>query len=149
MSHPHDQPTSVPIMREVLKWSVVLTVVIALVGGLIGWFVAGWPGVWSAVVAAVITLLFTGVTELSIILAARFDPIYFVALILGAWILKFLVFLGALALVKQLAFTHDWMLWSCMVVAMLGQLAIDVIVVARSRLGHVSDVRLPGDDEAR
>lgn len=147
MSQPHDQPTSVPIMREVLKWSLVLTAAIAVVGGLIGWFVAGWPGAWSAIVAAVLTLLFTGVTELSIILAARFDPIYFVAVILGAWILKFLVFLGALALVKQLAFTHDWMLWSCMVVAMLGQLAIDVIVVSRSRQGHVSDVRLPGDED--
>ena len=149
MSHPHDQPTSVPIMRQVLKHSLMLTVAIAVLGGAIGWFVAGWAGVWSAVVAAVLTLLFTGVTELSIILAARFDPIYFVAVILGAWILKFLVFLGALALVKQLAFTHDWMLWSCMVVAMLGQLAIDVIVVARARHGYVSDVRLPGDDDAR
>ncbi|NLT27023.1 MAG: hypothetical protein GXX90_10355 [Microbacteriaceae bacterium] len=149
MSQTHDQPTSVPIMREVLKWSLVLTVAIAVVGGVVGWFVAGWPGLWSAVVAAVLTLLFTGVTELSIILAARYDPIYFVAVILGAWILKFLVFLGALALVKQLDFTHDWMLWSCMVLAMLGQLAIDVIVVARSRHGYVSEARLPGDDEPR
>lgn len=145
MTTSNQEPTSVPIMRQVLRWSLLLTLAIAVIGGPIGWFVAGWPGVWSAVVAAGITLIFSGVTALSIILAARFDPLFFVAVILGAWILKFLVFLGILALVKQLGFTHDWMLWSCMVVGILGQLAVDVLVVTRSRIGHVSDVHLPGN----
>lgn len=137
-------PSSVPILRRVLRWSLVLTAAIAVVGGVVGWFVAGWPGVWSALVAAGITLLFTGVTALSIIFAAKFDPIFFVAVILGAWVLKFLVFLGVLAIVKQLGFTHPWMLWSCMVAAMLGQLLVDVLVVTRSRQGYVSDTQLPG-----
>lgn len=139
------EPTSVPIMRTVLRWSLLLTLAIAVVGSIIGWFVAGWPGVWSALIAAAITLLFSGVTALSIILAARFDPLFFVAVILGAWILKFLVFLGVLAIVKQLDITHDWMLWSCMVAAIIGQLAVDVLAVTRSRQGHVSDVHLPGN----
>ena len=138
-------PTSVPILRRVLRWSLILTAAIALVGGIVGWFVVGWPGLWSALVAAGITLLFTGVTALSIMLAAKFDPIFFVAVILGAWVLKFLVFLGVLALVKQLGFTDQWMLWSCMVAAMVGQLLVDVLVVARSRQGYVSDTTLPGE----
>lgn len=140
------EPTSAPIMRTILRWSLLLTLVIAVIGGIVGALVAGWPGVWSAVCAAVLTLLFTGVTSLSVLLANRFDTIYFMVIILGAWILKFLVFLGALALVKQLDFTSPWILWSCMVVAIVGQLAIDVVVVLRSRQGYVSDVRLPGGD---
>jgi hypothetical protein len=104
-------------MRRVLKWSLLLT------------------------------LAFTGLTVLSIILAARFDPMFFIAVILGMWILKFIAFLGVLAIVKAFDFTHDWMLWSTMMAAMVGQLAIDIIVVQRSRQPYVSDVALPGEND--
>ncbi|WP_201517124.1 hypothetical protein [Gulosibacter hominis] len=140
-----NQPASVPVMKRVLRWSLVLTAAIAVVGGIVGWFVAGWAGVWSAVVAALLAMLFTGVTVVSVILAARFDAVMFMGIILGAWILKLLVFLGVLAIVKQLDFTHDWMLWSCMVVAIIGHLTIDLLVVASSRLGAMSDIKLPGE----
>lgn len=141
------QPSSVPVMKRVLRWSLVLTVAIAIIGGIIGWFVAGWAGVWSAVVAALLALLFTGVTVVSVILAARMDSILFMGVILGAWILKLLVFLGVLAIVKQLDFTNNWMLWSCMVAAIIGHLVIDVLVVASSRMGAVSDVKMPGENQ--
>lgn len=146
MSTPDNTPTSVPVMKRVLKWSLLLTLAIAVVGGVVGYFVAGMPGVWSALVAAGVTLLFTGLTVLSIMLAARFDPMFFIAVILGMWILKFIAFLGVLAIVKAFDFTHDWMLWSTMMAAMVGQLAIDVVVVQRSRQPYVSDVKLPGEN---
>ncbi len=146
MSTPDNTPTSVPVMKRVLKWSLVLTLAIAVVGGVVGYFVAGMPGVWSTLVAAGVTLLFTGLTVLSIMLAARFDPMFFIAVILGMWILKFIAFLGVLAIVKAFDFTHDWMLWSTMMAAMVGQLAIDVVVVQRSRQPYVSDVKLPGEN---
>lgn len=146
MSTPDNTPTSVPVMKRVLKWSLLLTLAIAVVGGVVGYFVAGIPGVWSALVAAGVTLLFTGLTVLSIMLAARFDPMFFIAVILGMWILKFIAFLGVLAIVKAFDFTHDWMLWSTMMAAMVGQLAIDVVVVQRSRQPYVSDVKLPGEN---
>ncbi len=147
MTSSTNPPTSVPVMRRVLRWSLLLTLAIAVIGGVIGYFVADWPGVWSALVAAGVTLLFTGLTVLSIILAARFDPMFFIAVILGMWILKFIAFLGVLAIVKAFDFTHDWMLWSTMMAAMVGQLAIDIIVVQRSRQPYVSDVALPGEND--
>lgn len=139
-------PSSVPVMQRVLKWSLLLTLVIALVGGVAGYFVAGWSGVWSALVAAGVTLLFTGLTVLSVILAARFDPMFFIAVLLGMWILKLIAFLGVLAVVKAFGFTHDWMLWATMMAALLGQLVIDIIVVQRSRQAYVSDAVLPGEN---
>ncbi|MFD2758520.1 hypothetical protein [Gulosibacter faecalis] len=145
MTNTTNTPTSVPVMKRVLKWSLLLTLAIAVVGGITGYLVAGFPGLWSALVAAGVTLLFTGLTVLSIILAARFDPMFFIAVILGMWLLKFVAFLGVLALVKAFDFTHDWVLWSTMMAAMVGQLAIDVIVVQRSRQPYVSDVKLPGE----
>lgn len=142
---PHDTPepsprvpavrsdTTATIMRRVLVWSAWLTLAIAVIGGIVGFFIADWSGVWSALVAAGLTLIFTGLTVVSVILAARFDTFMFLAVIMGMWIVKFIAFIAILALVKQLGFTHDWMLWSTMVAAIVGQLAIDVIVVQRSR----------------
>jgi hypothetical protein len=99
MTNTTNTPTSVPVMKRVLKWSLLLTLAIAVVGGITGYLVAGFPGLWSALVA----------------------------------------------LVKAFDFTHDWVLWSTMMAAMVGQLAIDVIVVQRSRQPYVSDVKLPGE----
>ncbi|MGO1542912.1 MAG: hypothetical protein ACTHXA_01075 [Gulosibacter sp.] len=149
MSSQDSVPSSVPIMHTVLRWSVILTVIIAVVGGVIGWFIAGWPGTWSAVVAAGVVLMFTAVTAISIIFAARMPSTFFMAVILGAWLVKLLAFLGVLAVVRAFDFTHDWMLWSTMLVALVGHLAIDVIVVLRSRQPYVSDVQLPESEETR
>lgn len=144
MSTDNSLPSSVPIMRTVLRWSIILAIAVAGIGGIIGWFVASWPGVWSAVIAAAVVLLFTAVTAISIIFAAKMPSTYFMAVILGAWLLKLVAFIGVLAIVRAFSFTHDWMLWGTMLVALVGALAIDVVVVLRSRQPYVSDVELPG-----
>ncbi|KAB1643579.1 hypothetical protein [Gulosibacter chungangensis] len=146
MSTDNSVPSSVPIMHTVLRWSIILTVAVALVGGLVGWFVAGWSGVWSAVIAAAVVLLFTAVTAISIIFAAKMPSTYFMAVILGAWLLKLIAFIGVLAIVRAFDFTHDWMLWGTMLAALVGALAIDVVVVLRSRQPYVSDIELPGPE---
>lgn len=146
MSTANSVPSSVPIMRTVLRWSIILTIAVAVIGGVVGWFVAGWPGVWSAVIAAAVVLLFTAVTAVSIIFAAKMPSTYFMAVILGAWLLKLIAFIGVLAIVRAFDFTNDWMLWGTMLVALVGALAIDVIVVLRSRQPYVSDVELPGPE---
>lgn len=136
------EPTSVPVFRRVLRWSAVVAAIVAVVGGLIGFFVAGWPGVVSALIGAAITLVFAGITVLSLILAARVDTLYFMAVILGAWLLKFVLFLGVLFAIKGQPFIHDWMLWGSVVAAVIGTLIVDVACVVTARLGHVSDVKL-------
>lgn len=147
MSTENSVPSSVPIMRTVLRWSLYLTIAVAVVGGLVGWFVASWAGVWSAVIAAGVVLMFTAVTAISIIFAARMPSTYFMGVILGAWLLKLVAFIGVLAVVRAFEFTHDWMLWSTMLVALVGALTIDVVAVLRSRQPYVSDVELPGRSE--
>lgn len=148
MSTDNSVPSSVPIMRAVLRWSIILTVAVAAIGGVIGWFVAGWEGVWSAVIAAAVVLMFTAVTAISIIFAAKMPSTYFMGVILGAWLLKLVAFIGVLAVVRAFDFTHDWMLWSTMLVALVGALAIDLVVVLRSRQPYVSDVQLPGPEKS-
>lgn len=141
MSDP-TQPTSVPVFRRILVWSAVVAAVVAVVGGGIGVLVAGVPGLVSALIGAAITLLFAGITVLSVILAARLDQMFFMGVILGAWLLKFVLFLGIMFAIKDQPFIHDWMLWASMVTAVVGTLVVDVVCVMAGRMGYVSDVSL-------
>lgn len=136
------EPASIPIFRRVLIWSALVAAIVAVVGGVIGFFVAGVPGLVSALIGAAITLVFAGITVLSVILAARLDTMFFMAVILGAWLLKFVLFLGTLFAIRGQAFIHDWMLWGSLVAAVVGTLAVDVVCVVTARIGHVSDVDL-------
>lgn len=147
MTSPQPESTSIPVMQTVLRLSLGLTVAVAVIGGIIGWFVAEWAGVWSALIAALVVLMFTAVTAISVIFAARFDTSFFMAIILGAWIVKLVAFIAILLIVRALGITHDWMLWWTMLIALIGQLAVDVIVVLRSRQGYASDVPLPGPEK--
>ena len=135
-------PTSIPVFKRVLIWSAVVAAGVAVVGGIVGVVVGGVPGLVSALIGAALTLLFAGITVLSLILAARLDQMFFLGVILGAWLLKFILFLGVLFAIKGQPFLHDWMLWGSLVVAVIGTLAVDVICVVTGRIGHVSDVDL-------
>lgn len=145
--HPPGQPSSIPVFRRVLRWSALVAVAVAVIGGIIGLLVGGVPGLVSAVIGAALTLAFAGITVVSVILAARFDPLYFTAIILGAWLLKFVLFLGVLLAIDGRPFIHEWVLWSSMLAGVLGTLAVDVLCVLRGRLANVSDIDLtPRDD---
>lgn len=136
------EPTSVPVFKRVLKWSAAVALAVAVVGGAIGLIVAGVPGLVSALIAAALTLVFAGITVLSVILAAHLDTMFFLGIILGAWLLKFILFLGTLFAIRDQPFIHDWVLWGSLVAAVIGTLAVDVICVVTGRIGHVSDVQL-------
>ncbi|GGA58969.1 hypothetical protein GCM10011490_06180 [Pseudoclavibacter endophyticus] len=142
-----NEPSSIPVFRRVLKWSAIVVAAVAVVGGVIGFIVAGAPGVFSALIGAGMTLLFTGITVLTLILAARLDTMYFLGVILAAWLLKFVLFLGTLFAIRDQPFIHDWMLWGSLVVAVVGTLAVDVACVVTARLGNVSDVSLATRDD--
>ena len=135
-------PSSVPIFRRVLFWSALAAVAVAVLGGIAGVLLAGVSGLLSALLGAGVTLLFAGVTVLSLLLAARLDTIYFMAVILGAWLCKMVLVLGILLAVRGAAFVEPWVLWGTMVAGVVATLAVDVVCVLRSRLPAVSDIAL-------
>ena len=75
-----------------------LAAVIAIVGRRHRLLVAGGAGLIGALVGAALAAVFLGLTAVSILIAGRVtkgdvsNPIFF-AIVLGAWLLKFIVFL--------------------------------------------------------
>jgi len=144
--------SSTPILRTVLVWSGSVTAALAVVGAIVGYLVAGTDGLWSALAGVVIAALFLAITAASILIANRWfgDALYvpiFFGIVLGGWILKFVVFLIALFVLRDQPWIVAPVFFVALVVSVLASLAIDVIVLVRMRV-PVVDVELPTDPDA-
>jgi len=139
--------TAVPILRRALIYGAWLALAIGVIGCTVGYFVAGSSGVFSALVGTAMAAGFLGITSLSILFAHRtsksdmFNPMFFI-IVMGGWLLKFVVFLVLVFLLKDQPWVEPIVLFLSIVAGVVGSLAVDVIVVATSRQPYV-DVTLP------
>lgn len=138
--------TAAPVMKKVLAYGAILAVGIAVVGSVIGYFVAAGNGVASALVGTALAVVFLAITALSILIAGRYSITVFFGIVMGAWLLKFVLFLVIIFLLKDLPWVHTVVLFLSIVAGVVGTLVVDVVVIAKSRMPYVSDVTLPGDD---
>jgi hypothetical protein len=131
------------IFTKVLTYTGFLALAIAVVGGGLGYALAGTDGLWSALVGVALAVVFAGITAASMLIAIRFRLAAFFGIVMGAWLLKLVIFVVLLVLVKDQPFVNDVVLFLALVVSIIGTLAIDALVVVRGRLGNVSDAVLP------
>ncbi len=144
------QPTSTPVLKNALKYGLILAAAIAVVGMVLGGIFAGWVGVTSALIGTLIAAVFLGITALSILIANRFiaSDLYvgiFFGIVLGGWILKFVVFIVLAIVLRDQPWINPVVLFLSVIAGVIGSLVVDMIVVFRSRIPYVSDVTPPGE----
>lgn len=140
--------SSTPILRTVLIWSGAVTGVLAILAAVIGFAVAGTDGMWSALAGVLVAAVFLAITSLSILIANRWygDPLYvpiFFGIVLGGWLLKFVIFIVALLVLRQQPWLQSGVFLVAVIVSVVGSLVVDVIVMLRLRVPAVSDTTLP------
>lgn len=150
---PANQPTSIPVLRRILVYGGFLALGIGVVGAIVGGLVAGWPGVVSALVGTVMAVVFMGITAGSILLANRFAGSEaavgaFFAIVLGGWLVKFVVFLVIVVLIKDQPWINPVVLFLSIIAGVIGSLIVDAVVVMKSRMTYVSDVTLPTSSDS-
>jgi hypothetical protein len=131
------------IFTQILKYTGVLALVIAVVGGGLGYLFAGTDGLWSALVGVGLAILFAAITAASMLVAIRFTLGAFFGIVMGAWLLKLVIFVALLVVLRDQPFVNDVVLFLALVVSIVGTLAVDALVVVRGRLSYVSDATLP------
>lgn len=139
------------ILGRALAYGAILTVAIAVVGSVIGYLVAGTPGLISALIGAGLTALFMGFTAGTIVLASRAtngdaSSTLFFGIVLGAWLLKFIVFIAILVVLRGQPFLEPLVFFFAILAAVIGSLVVDVLAFVRARESYVPGVHLPGDD---
>lgn len=137
--------SAVPVLKKILLWGGLLALVLVVAGSIVGYAVAGWTGVAGALIGTAMAVVFLAITALSILIATRYGLAVFFGIVMGAWILKFILFLVLVFLLKDQAWLQPTVMFVCLVVAVVGTLVVDVVVIARSRMPYVSDIALPGD----
>lgn len=140
--------SSTPILRRTLIWSAVATAVLAIVAGGIGFLVAQGEGLVSGLLGVLLSALFLAITGISILVANRWygDPLYvqlFFAIVLGGWLLKLGVFVVVMILLAGQPWLQPMVFFLSIIAGVIMSLVIDVIVLTRMRLPHVSDTTLP------
>ena len=140
--------SSTPILRTTLMWSAAVTGALAIVGAVVGLLVAGAPGLWSALAGVLLAAVFLAITGVSILIANRWygDALYvpiFFGIVLGGWILKFVVFIVVLLVLRGQPWVDTTVFFVAVVAGIVASLVVDVVVLMRMRIPHVSDVSLP------
>lgn len=144
--------SSTPILRTTLVWSGGVTAALAVAASVIGFAVDGSRGLWSGLAGVLIAAVFLAITGISILVANRWygDPLYvpiFFGVVLGGWILKFVLFLIAMLVLRDQPWINPTIFVLSVIASVLASLVIDVIVMLRMRVPHVSDVALPTDPD--
>ncbi|BDZ51044.1 hypothetical protein GCM10025867_32850 [Frondihabitans sucicola] len=144
-------PANNRIFTRILRLGSLLALGIAVVGCLVGGLTVGATGVTSALVGTALALVFTGMTAASILIGLRASggsllSGAFFGIVLGGWLLKFIVFLVIVVLLKDQPWVNTLVMFLSIVVGVVGSLVVDVVVITRSRVGI--DVALPGAERA-
>lgn len=142
------QPTSIPVLRRILSYGLYVALAIAVVGSIVGFVFDGGTGVLSALIGTAMSVAFMGITAGSILLANRVAGKEsaiggFFGIIMGGWLLKFVVFLVLLVLLQDRAWIQPMVLFLCIIAGVIGSLVVDAVVVMKSRMPYTSDVTLP------
>lgn len=137
--------SAIPIFLRILKFGGLLALAIAIIGSLLGYLTAGGIGVTSALIGTAMAVIFLAITTASIVLATRVAKgdlltVGFFGIVMGAWLLKFVIFLVLVFVLKGQPWIQPVVLFLCLTVAVIGTLVVDVVVIARSRTPYVSDL---------
>ena len=141
-------PSSVPVLRRALLWGLVANAGIAIVGGVWGLLAADGSGAVSAVIGAAMGFVFLGLTAASVLIAVRYSMVAFFGIVMGTWILKFVLFLVLAFVLKAQPWVNLMALFLALIASIVVSLVVDVVAVAKSRMPYASDVVLPGEDSA-
>jgi hypothetical protein len=125
------------VFRRALRDVLVLLAALAVLGVGVGALAAGRPGVWGALIGVGLALVFSGTTIVSMLVTSRASAARLAAVVLGAWLGKFLVVIVVLALIQDRDFYDRPVLAVVLLVGVVGSAVLDYRAVSRGRVPYV------------
>ena len=120
------------LRKGLLAWAV-LTVALSA----IGYLVSGESGVWGALLASVLAGSFFAVTGLVAALTANLDVQYLGFAVLGSWLLKIVVLLGALFWLRGQDFYDRPIFFITLLLETIALLVLEAVLVTRAPVPYV------------
>jgi Ca2+/Na+ antiporter len=120
------------LRKGLLAWAV-LTVALSA----IGYLVSGESGVWGALLASVLAGSFFAVTGIVAALTANLDVQYLGFAVLGSWLLKIVVLLGALFWLRGQDFYDRPIFFITLLLETIVLLVLEAVLVTRAPVPYV------------
>lgn len=120
------------LRKGLLAWAI-LTVALSA----IGYLVSGESGVWGALLASVLAGSFFALTGLVAALTANLDVQYLGFAVLGSWLLKIVVLLGALFWLRGQDFYDRPIFFITLLLETIVLLILEAVLVTRAPVPYV------------
>jgi hypothetical protein len=127
------------LFKKALTYGALLVLGVTLLGSILGFVLAGANGIASALIGGALTLVFASTTAVSIWFGGRLNLGAFFAIVMGAWLLKIVIFMVLVATLKGASFVHGPTLFFTLVGSIIGSLALDSVLVLKARIPVVQD----------
>jgi len=126
------------IFTSSLRYLGLLVAALLVVGSIVGFLIAGAAGVWGALLGVAITVLFSGTTIWSMIYTADKSPNTTMAIVMGTWVAKMLVFVVAMAVLGAFDFYHRILFAVIVLIGVIGSALLDMRAVTQGRSPYVN-----------
>lgn len=127
-------------MRRVLAVGAAASAVALPGAALTGYLLAGPAGAWGAAIGMAIPVAFFAITAASALLTARLGATALGVAVLSSWLVKMILLLVVLALLRDADFYNRAALFVALLVGTTGLLALEAVVVTRTKVPYVEAV---------
>lgn len=124
-------------VRRALRAGLLAGVAAGLVAAGLGGLLAGPPGAWGGLLGVAVPVGFLSVTAVVALVTARLDATRLGVAVLGSWLVKLLLLIGALAALREATFYHRGAFFAAFCLAVVGYLLLEGYVVVRTRTPYV------------
>lgn len=124
-------------MRRALAVGYAASLAALVVAGGVSYAVAGTEGLWGAVLGIAVPVAFLSVTGLVALATARMGTSALGATVLGSWLVKLIVLIAFLAAIRDATFYDRKVFFVVFLVAIIGYLVLEAVVVVRTRVPYV------------
>lgn len=129
--------TSAQAGRSALRKGLVAWAFLTVALSAIGYLVSGASGVWGALLASVLAGSFFAVTGIVAALTANLDVQYLGFAVLGSWLLKIVVLLGALFWLRGQDFYDRPIFFITLLLETIVLLVLEAVLVTRAPVPYV------------
>ena len=127
--------------QSAAKWGLVTWLAITAIGALAGYLIDQTSGLWGSALGALVAGLFFAVTAIVAVKTTSLGPDLLGAVILGSWLLKIVLLMGALAWLRSQDFYSRPFFFVVLLAQTMVLLVLEAVLLTKAKVPYVEPDR--------
>lgn len=133
--------TSAEAASTALRKGLLVWLGLSVVAGIVGYVMDSTAGLWGAFLGAIVAGVFFSITAIVAVKSANLDVQYLGFAVLGSWLLKILLLIGALAWLRSQDFYNRPVFFVTLLVQTFALLIVEARLLTRAPVPYVESDR--------